>query len=292
MSLVSVAMYVTSEPLADATAELWSFLRHYLSNADLRSLPEKLDWTVPYDEAWLRPDLLLSQACDYPFAKSLRGRVRLVATPVYDHPGCDGPLMRSFIVVRKDSPVCSLEDLRGTTAAINSPDSNSGSNFFRAAVAPLAGSGRFFGRIVETGSHRGSIAAVVEGRRRVPPSIASPVLIFGASIPAIAKRFASSPKRPTARVCHSSPQAMHRTRESCSCEMGLAPRSRSHRWPLIFRCFPKPTMRRSYHWQATPCHEGELEFSEFLSVPRDDGGTNRQFPIAAMMPISTVNLGP
>lgn len=51
-----------------------------------------------------------------------------MATPVYDHPGRDGPLMRSFIVVRKDFPVCSLADLRGTTAAINSPDSNSGSN--------------------------------------------------------------------------------------------------------------------------------------------------------------------
>ncbi|TBC88803.1 phosphate ABC transporter substrate-binding protein (plasmid) [Rhizobium leguminosarum] len=164
MPLVSIAMYVTSKPLADATAELWSFLRHYLSNAGLEDLPERLDQTVPYDEAWLRPDLLLSQACGYPFAKSLRGRVRLVATPIYDHPGCDGPLMRSFIVVRKDSPFHSLADLRGTTAAINSPDSNSGSNFFRAAVAPLAGSGRFFGRIIETGSHRGSIAAVAEGR--------------------------------------------------------------------------------------------------------------------------------
>lgn len=164
MPLVSIAMYVTSEPLADATSELWAFLRHYLSQAGVQDLPERLDRTVPYDEAWLRPDLLLSQACGYPFAKSLRGRVRLVATPIYDHPGCDGPLMRSFIIVRKDSSSHSLEDLRGTTAAINSPDSNSGSNFFRAAVGPLARNGRFFGRIIETGSHRGSIAAVAEGR--------------------------------------------------------------------------------------------------------------------------------
>ncbi|MBX5162816.1 MULTISPECIES: PhnD/SsuA/transferrin family substrate-binding protein [unclassified Rhizobium] len=164
MHLVSIAMYLTSPPLADATAELWSFLRHYLLQAGLTDLPEVLDQTVPYDEAWLRPDLLLSQTCGYPFARRLRGRVRLVATPVYDHPGCDGPLMRSFIVVRKDSSLRSLEDLRGTTAAINSPDSNSGSNLFRAAVAPLARDGRFFDRIIETGSHGGSIAAVLEGR--------------------------------------------------------------------------------------------------------------------------------
>ncbi|OWV78565.1 phosphate ABC transporter substrate-binding protein [Rhizobium sp. N122] len=164
MPLASIAMYVTSKPLADATAELWSFLRRYLSQAGLTDLPKTLDRTVAYDEAWLRPDLLLSQTCGYPFARRLRGKVRLVATPVYDYPGCDGPLMRSFIIVRTESPLRSLEDLRGTTAAINSPDSNSGSNLFRAAVAPLAREGRFFGRIIETGSHGGSIAAVAEGR--------------------------------------------------------------------------------------------------------------------------------
>ncbi|RFB83899.1 phosphate ABC transporter substrate-binding protein [Rhizobium leguminosarum bv. trifolii] len=164
MPLVSIAMYVTSKPLVDATAEFWSFLRRYLSQSGLTDLPETLDRTVAHDEAWLRPDLLLSQTCGYPFARRLRGKVRLVATPVYDYPGCDGPLMRSFIIVRKDSPLRSLEDLRGTTAAINSPDSNSGSNLFRAAIAPLAPEGRFFGRIIETGSHGGSIAAVAEGR--------------------------------------------------------------------------------------------------------------------------------
>ncbi|RUM24089.1 phosphate ABC transporter substrate-binding protein [Rhizobium vallis] len=164
MHLVSIAMYATSQPLADATAELWSFLRCSLSQAGLEDLPERLDRSIPYDEAWLRPDLLLSQTCGYPYVKDLRGKVRLVATPVYGYPGCDGPLMCSFVIVRKDSAFQSLEDLRGTTAAINSPDSNSGSNFFRAAVAPLARNGSFFGRIIQTGSHGGSIAAVVEGR--------------------------------------------------------------------------------------------------------------------------------
>ncbi|WP_454857389.1 phosphate/phosphite/phosphonate ABC transporter substrate-binding protein [Rhizobium binxianense] len=164
MHLVSIAMYVTPRPLAEATAELWSFLRRHLSDAGLSDLPEKPDQTMAHDEAWLRPELLLSQTCGYPFVRKLRGKVRLVATPVYSHPGCDGPFMRSFVVVRKDSSFGSLEDLRGTTAAINNPDSNSGSNLFRAAVAPLACNGRFFGRTIETGSHNGSIAAVAEGR--------------------------------------------------------------------------------------------------------------------------------
>lgn len=164
MYLASLSMYVTPQPLADATAELWSFLRRYLDEAGLSGLPENLDTTVPYDEAWLHEDLLFSQTCGYPYVKRLRGKVRLVATPVYAHPGCNGPLMRSFVVVRRDSAFASLQGLRGATAAINSPDSNSGANLLRAAVAPLARNGRFFGGTVETGSHGGSIDAVSAGR--------------------------------------------------------------------------------------------------------------------------------
>jgi len=164
MHLASLAMYVTPQPLADATAGLWSFLRHYLAQAGLSDLPENLDTTVPYDKVWLREDMLFSQTCGYPYVKRLRGRVRLVATPVYAHPACDGPLMRSFIVVRRASTFVSLQDLRGATAAINSPDSNSGANLLRAAVAPLARNGRFFCGTVETGSHGGSIDAVSSGQ--------------------------------------------------------------------------------------------------------------------------------
>ncbi len=164
MSLASLAMYVTPPPLGQATQELWSFLRAHLAEAGLAGLPERLDTGIAHDAAWLRPDLVLSQACGYPYVKSLRGRVRLVATPVYSHPGCDGPLMRSFVIVSRDSGARSLADLRGTIAAINSPDSNSGSNLFRAAIAPLAENGRFFAGVVETGSHGASIDAVSAGR--------------------------------------------------------------------------------------------------------------------------------
>lgn len=163
MYLASIAMYVTPQPLAEATSSLWSFLRDYLAQAGLSDLPEDLNTTIPYNEAWLREDLLLSQTCGYPYVKYLRGKVRLVATPAYSHPGCDGPLMRSFIIVRNSSAAASLEDLRGATAAINSRDSNSGANLFRAAVLPFAKDGRFFGGITETGSHGGSIDAVSNG---------------------------------------------------------------------------------------------------------------------------------
>lgn len=160
-------MYISPPPLAEATAVLWNFLSEALKRAGLDEVPVTLDDAVDYHQAWTRPDLLLAQTCGFPYVKHLRGKVRLVATPVYDHPGCDGPSMLSFIVVAKNSAVQSLENLRGTRAAINQPDSNSGSNLFRAAIAPLARNGRFFSSVIETGGHRNSIAAISDGKADV-----------------------------------------------------------------------------------------------------------------------------
>lgn len=160
--LASLAMYANPEPVAAATAKLWQYLRDRLRAEGLSDVPEAL-LPLPYDEAWLRPDLLLAQTCGFPFVSRLRGRVRLVATPVYRYPGCDGPDMCSFLIVRSDSTATALIDLKGARAAINQPDSNSGANLFRAMVAPLAEGGRFFGASLQTGSHAASIDAVREG---------------------------------------------------------------------------------------------------------------------------------
>jgi len=162
--LASLAMYVAPPPVEEATDALWAFLAHYLAEAGMAGVPGSLDRSISHDDAWLRPDLLLSQTCGYPYVASLRGNVRLVATPCYAYPGCDGPDMRSFVIVRKDAGIAALEDLRGRSAAINSRDSNSGANLFRAAIAPIARGPRFFDKVIETGGHAASIAAVAEGR--------------------------------------------------------------------------------------------------------------------------------
>ncbi len=167
MRLASLAMYASPPPLAEATAVLWRFLSDALKRAGLDDVPDKLDTAVRYNDAWTHPNLLLAQTCGFPYVKHLRGKVRLVATPVYGHPGCDGPLKCSFIVVGKDSNAQSLEDLRGARAAINEPDSNSGVNLFRAAIAPLSRNGRFFSSVIETGGHRNSIAAITAGKADV-----------------------------------------------------------------------------------------------------------------------------
>ena len=56
-----------------------------------------------------------------------------------------------------------LADLRGKVAAINQPDSHSGSNALRALIAPLGRDGRFFGRVEVGGSHAASLAMVAAG---------------------------------------------------------------------------------------------------------------------------------
>ncbi|RWX80959.1 phosphate ABC transporter substrate-binding protein [Neorhizobium lilium] len=164
MQIANLAMYVTPEPVAEATTKLWCFLRDFLRREGSRDVPDELDRQFGYNDAWMQPNLLLAQTCGFPYVKSLRNRVRLVATPCYSYPGCASPSMRSFIITRKAAAISSLEDLRGLTAAVNTPDSNSGMNLFRAAIAPIAGGSRFFGRVVQTGGHVESIAAVADGR--------------------------------------------------------------------------------------------------------------------------------
>ncbi|WP_175772652.1 phosphate/phosphite/phosphonate ABC transporter substrate-binding protein [Paraburkholderia phenazinium] len=111
---------------------------------------------------WRRPDLLISQTCGYPLVNGLQRQVQLIATPQFDAPGCTGAEYSSVLVTRADAPFDTLAACRGARAAYNQDDSNSGMNVFRHAVAPLAQDGRFFGEVIRTGSHLGSLRAVAD----------------------------------------------------------------------------------------------------------------------------------
>ncbi|MDB5907444.1 MAG: putative phosphate/phosphonate transporter, periplasmic ligand binding protein [Massilia sp.] len=117
----------------------------------------------PLPEFWEQPDMLLSQTCGYPYMTQLRHRVKLIATPCYDFPGCHGSDYSSVIVVREDSRIIALADARGRVAAANDMHSNSGMNVLRHAVAPLARGGRFFARVAYSGSHENSLKMVRDG---------------------------------------------------------------------------------------------------------------------------------
>jgi ABC-type phosphate/phosphonate transport system substrate-binding protein len=116
---------------------------------------------------WRRPDLLLSQTCGYPLMHGLHEYVQLLATPEFDAPGCSGTDYSSVLVTRIDAPFDTLDACRAARAAYNQDDSNSGMNVLRHAVAPLSSNGKFFSEVIRTGSHLGSLRAVVENRADV-----------------------------------------------------------------------------------------------------------------------------
>ena len=150
-------------PLREAHDGLWLALARRLVAAGVSGVPVGLMRTPDHVAGWLDPGLLLGQACEYPLATRFPGRVRLVATPHYLAPGCEGPRYRSVILVRAADPARGLPDLRDRRCVINEPDSNSGMNLLRATIAPLARDGRFFGAVTVSGSHLASTTQVAEG---------------------------------------------------------------------------------------------------------------------------------
>lgn len=166
MLVASLLMYDRPDVVQRANDALWAALRDRLRARGLDA-PDALDRSGSHESYWLRPDLIFGQTCGYPYVEELKGRVRLVATPVFRHAGGKGARRASFIVVREDDPARSIADLAGRRAAINDWLSNSGMNLLRIAVAPHTRDGRFFSDVIVTGGHMMSIAAIREGRADV-----------------------------------------------------------------------------------------------------------------------------
>ena len=118
---------------------------------------------MPIEQLWANPGLLLAQSCGYPVMTSLRGQVRLVATPIYRATGCTGAWHRSALVVRADDGRAALAALRGSRCVANQRHSNTGMNLLRAAIAPLADGRPFFERVTWSRSHWRSLAMVAAG---------------------------------------------------------------------------------------------------------------------------------
>jgi ABC-type phosphate/phosphonate transport system substrate-binding protein len=160
----SLPMYDLPE-LRDATDQLWARLAHHLVRAGVGRVPEHLDRETPYDAVGRKPTLLFGQTCGYPLTHADRRHLRVIATPRYAVAGCEGARYRSAIVVQADSRAESLADLRGATCAVNGFDSHSGANVlaFEASKVAPADPEPFFGRVIVTGGHVASLAAVAAG---------------------------------------------------------------------------------------------------------------------------------
>jgi ABC-type phosphate/phosphonate transport system substrate-binding protein len=155
-------MYDLAE-VRSATGAWWRGLARAFRAEGLEDVPLRLSRAGPPDRLWQADDLLFAQTCGYPLMHGLAATLRLVATPCYAATGCRGPEYCSLILVREDEQAAGLAALRGRTVVINGPDSHSGCNALRALVAPLAADGRFFGRVIVSGSHLESLRALSTG---------------------------------------------------------------------------------------------------------------------------------
>lgn len=156
----SLPMYSLPE-LEGTITKWWHGVAHHMREAGVANIPDVL--TIPDDriQHWLDPDLLFSQTCGYPLTHILADKVTVIATPIYDAPGCEGADYSSMVIIPENLNVNNLSDLAGLDVAINGWDSHSGFNIFRAMVAEVAEPGeRFFLRTLVTDSHARSIAAV------------------------------------------------------------------------------------------------------------------------------------
>lgn len=205
--LAALPMYDWPQ-LRAATDALWDGLAAEMRRRGLDA-PDRLERGRDPDDIWRDPALLFSQTCGYPYCMTLRGSVRLVAAPCYAVEGCRRATYRSAILVRADDPAGEPEALRGRRAAFNARHSQSGYSAFRAAFAPLARNGRFFGEASETGSHLASMEAVVAGAadcaaadavawalaRAHRPDIADALRVLAWTAPAPALPFVTAARR-------------------------------------------------------------------------------------------------
>ncbi|MEM7121967.1 MAG: PhnD/SsuA/transferrin family substrate-binding protein [Pseudomonadota bacterium] len=164
--IASLPMYLLPQ-IEGATAAWWQGLARAFRAVGIQDVPDRLEQVPDRWRQWSSPDLLLSQSCGYPLRHDFADHLQPVATPCYRADGCDGPTYLSVIVVAEDSPAAVIADLSGKRAAINGWDSQSGMSALRAVVAPHHENGRFFGEVIETGSHRDSMAAVQTGKADV-----------------------------------------------------------------------------------------------------------------------------
>jgi phosphonate transport system substrate-binding protein len=106
--------------------------------------------------------------CGYPYILAHDQpvpKVQLVAAPVPKDPRyLNKPVYFSDLVVRKDSPFKSIQDLRGRTYVYNEETSNSGYNMPRSYLVKLGLTQGFFGKVLRSGSHEASIRMVAQGQ--------------------------------------------------------------------------------------------------------------------------------
>jgi ABC-type phosphate/phosphonate transport system substrate-binding protein len=171
MRTASLPMY-NLPAMRAANAAVWEAIGGLLREAGIPDVPAALSFERPAVPPAIEPMVLFTQTCGFPLQNFYAGQYALLGVPRYDAPGCDapeiaGPAHGGVFLVRDGHPAARLQDLRGSVLACNSLHSNSGMNLPRRSLAPLAGGKPFFSRVIFTGTHPNSLAAVRSGEADV-----------------------------------------------------------------------------------------------------------------------------
>ena len=163
--LAALAMYDLPE-LMPAWTLFWDFMVEMLHASGMRDVPNRLTWGDAAVDAWDSPNLLLGQACGYPFATRLNGKVDYVATFDFDLEDLPPGHYRSYLVTAGDDPAEGLADLEGARFAFNGRESQSGYQAALRAFAEAGLAGPDLEAAQASGSHRAAMAAVAAGKAR------------------------------------------------------------------------------------------------------------------------------
>jgi ABC-type phosphate/phosphonate transport system substrate-binding protein len=226
--IASLGMY---DPrwLHAANNTVWAAIAARLRAVGMADVPDTLTRDRPLDTIWNAPDCLLAQTCGYPLTTRLGRSVAVVATPIHAADGCEGAWHRSALVVRRNDPAPDLAALAGRTAAINARDSNTGMNLLRAAVAPFAQAGRFFGSVIETGAHARSLCAVIARHADIAAIDAVTLALLRDRYPGIDRRIrilgwtAATPGLPLITAARQSVAALRTALDEALADRELAP---------------------------------------------------------------------
>ena len=157
--LAQLPMYDWPE-VADATDRLWALIRDAFRHSGIDA-PDALDRSLAAVEAWLSPNLALSQTCGLPLVAELAGKVQTLGSFAYEGVEPAGSY-HSVIVTHArndENPVC----LKGKRAVINGDDSYSGCLALKCFLASRGTGEGQFASVLVSGGHRASLCAVADG---------------------------------------------------------------------------------------------------------------------------------
>lgn len=115
--------------------------------------------------ALMAGEISLGWVCGLVHARTDRDTLARLAVPVNQGERYAGqPVYYSDVVVRRNSPYETFEDLRGCVWGYNEPGSFSGAVSAFAHLAAMGHTAAFFSRLVETGAHAHSLRLLLAGQ--------------------------------------------------------------------------------------------------------------------------------